>query len=81
MTEFSIMCQVCGGKVYSYKQIVNYTFQADEVFQENESLHLSCGCAVDLPLWRINLDNGLCAVSNFAGIKFLEFIDKEMIGD
>lgn len=81
MTDFSIECQVCKGKVYSYQQRVDYTFQADGAFQENESLRLSCGCTIDLPLWRINLGNGQCTVSNFAGIRFLEFMDKDMIGD
>jgi hypothetical protein len=46
--------------------------------QGSQTIQLSCGCVVDFPDWKIDLDTGWCQIYNFAGIKFIEFLDEEM---
>lgn len=52
-----------------------------EAVQGSQTIHLSCGCVIDFPDWKINLETGWCQIYNYAGILFIEFFDEELISD
>jgi hypothetical protein len=77
--DFSVSCKVCHKEVDSFSQNIRFILVPDEAVQEQETILLSCGCAVDFPEWQINLDTGVCKIYDYAGVLYLEFLDKETI--
>jgi hypothetical protein len=79
--DFSTWCKVCKKGVDSFSQSTRFILVADEAIKERESVTLSCGCAIDFPEWDIDLQTGICKISNFAGQVYLEFLDTELIDE
>jgi hypothetical protein len=77
--EFSVMCQVCKKDVDSFSQNIRFILIPAGAIQERETIELSCGCIVDLPDWRIDVQSGTCQIYNFAETLYITFQDDEMI--
>ena len=77
--EFSVKCNNCGGEVNSWYQNIHYSLTAQRAEQGVQTIYLSCGCVVDFPTWKIDLETGECKIINFAGKLFIEFMDDEML--
>ncbi len=77
--EFSVMCQVCSKPIDSFVQAINFILMPKTAVQERESISLSCGCVVDFPDWKIDVDTGICKIYDFAGTLYIQFVDEEMI--
>lgn len=78
-TDFSVKCHNCGQSVSGWTQTIKYVLSPTAANQATQTIYLSCGCVVDYPEWKINLDTGECKIMNFAGKLFLEFIDEELL--
>jgi hypothetical protein len=77
--EFSVKCLNCNGEVNSFKQTLQYILSPKAAVQESQSIELSCGCVVDFPDWKINLETGDCRIQDFTGNVFIKFYDEELI--
>lgn len=76
---FSVRCHNCNGEVNGWTQSINYTLTEDSAPQGAQTIYLSCGCVVDFPDWKVNLNTGECKILDPMGNLFVEFTDKEMI--
>jgi hypothetical protein len=79
--EFSVVCQVCKSSVDSFTQSIRFLILPDSTVTERESIELSCGCTVDFPEWRIDMDSGICQIYNFAETLYITFYDEEMLNE
>lgn len=77
--EFSVRCHNCNGEVNGWTQIINYSLQPKVATQGSQTIKLNCGCTIDFPDWKVNLETGQCQIQDFMGNVFIEFIDEEMI--
>jgi hypothetical protein len=77
--EFSVKCYNCNGEVNSFKQTLQYILSPKAAVQESQSIELSCGCTIDFPDWKIDLNTGNCRIQDFAGNVFVKFYDEELI--
>lgn len=76
---FSIMCQVCSGKVDSFTQSVKFILTDNLSIQEAETIQLSCGCTIDFPDWQIDVTTGICKIYNFANTLYIQFLDEDLL--
>lgn len=77
--DFSVKCHSCGGRVHNWTQSITYTLTNSAAYQAGQTIYLSCGCAVDFPDWKINLDTGWCKIIDYTGRLFIEFLDEELL--
>jgi len=77
--EFSVRCHNCNGEVTRYLQKIEYLLTPRVAHQAGQAIELSCGCVVDFPDWKINLQTGQCRIVDFSGRLYIEFIDEELI--
>lgn len=79
MSEFSVICNNCKGEVNSFIQQLEYILTPTASIQQGQTMTLSCGCVIDFPDWKINLDTGWCELTDYAGHSFIKFLDEELI--
>jgi hypothetical protein len=78
-SEFSVKCHSCNRQVYGWTQAIKYVLSPTAANQAIQIIHLSCGCVVDFPQWKIDLNSGKCKIEDFYGRLFIEFMDEEML--
>jgi hypothetical protein len=77
--DFSVKCHNCNGEVTGYLQKIQYLLSPTIAHQAGQVIELSCGCVVDFPDWKINLQTGECEIVDFSGRLYIKFIDIELI--
>lgn len=78
-TEFTVTCFNCSGEVNGWYQSIQYMLLPNVATQAGQTIYLSCGCVVDFPEWKIDLNTGQCEILDYTGKVFIKFLDEELL--